>query len=371
MPMWDRESGAVRMRGILQTLIDAGCHVVFLPDNFNPEQPYTRELQRMGVEVLYGIEIPQDIARVAASLSLVLLSRPQVAGRWLEMMREYAPRAAVVYDTVDLHWLREARRALAGTGAEVDLSALPAKAAAMRELELAMIRATDATLVVTEEERRQVLDDVPAATVHVVPNVHEISRHVSPVAGRSGVLFVGGFEHTPNAEAALALVHEVMPRVWATRPDVKVRIVGPGPPPEVQGLAGPRVEVMGWVADLDAVIESARALVAPLRYGAGMKGKVTQALAAGLPVITTPVGAEGLDPRDGEQMLVGQTAQELAERVLRLLGDDDLWSRLSREGQSLASERCSFPLLAERLADVLAAAPLWLTPAAPATTPAR
>jgi GT2 family glycosyltransferase/SAM-dependent methyltransferase len=354
MPMWDRESGALRMRGILQALVELGCHVTFLPDNQLPMQPYTRELQRIGVEVLYGIEIPADVVRIMPSLSHVILSRPTVGPRWLPVVREHAPQALVIYDTVDLHWLREARRAALAAGSDRGELVLTPNAIAMRELELGLIRASDLTLVVTENERAQVHADVPGAVVEVVPNVNAVRERVPPAAGRAGVLFVGGFEHPPNVDAALTLVRDVMPLVWARRPDVEVTIVGSDPPPEVSALASPRVRVAGWVPDLEPLLDAARLLLAPLTYGAGLKGKVTQALAAGLPVVTTPVGSEGLDAADGVQMLIAPDASGLAERVLRAVSDDVLWHALSQAGQELATASCSPAVMEQRLSELLA-----------------
>ncbi len=351
VPAWDRDSGSLRMRGIIQSLLDLGCHVVFWPDNMAPVQPYTRELQRLGVEVLYGVDLREEMERIGPSLALAILSRPQTAGRWLDLVREQAPDAAVVYDTVDLHWLREARQAALRAGTEEIL--LSPKAVAMRELELALIRATDATVVVTESEREKVQEDVPGAAVHVLPNVNQIRESVPSVERRGGILFVGGFEHTPNVDGALVLALEVMPLVWREVPDVKVTIVGADPPPEVQALASPLVDVAGWVQDLDPLLNSARALVAPLHYGAGLKGKVTQALADGLPVVTTPIGAEGLDASDGEDMLIGLTVAELAERTVRVLSDDVLWEQLSRLGQQLVADTCSPAVMADRLAALI------------------
>ena len=235
----------------------------------------------------------------------------------------------------------------------------------MRELELALIRATDVTLVVTEEERRQVLSDEPEAVVEVLPNVNKVRITVPPAAERAGVVFVGGFEHPPNTDGALMLVREVMPLVWNRLGQVPVTIVGADPPPEVQRLASRLVSVAGWVHDLDPVLDGARALVAPLRYGAGMKGKVTQAMAAGLPVVTTPIGAEGLSAIDGEHLLIGGDAGELAERVVRVLEDGELWQRLSRAGQQIATERFSAAVVNERLGQLLErAAPLRTEPVA-------
>jgi GT2 family glycosyltransferase/glycosyltransferase involved in cell wall biosynthesis len=352
-PMWDRESGALRMKGILESLLALGCHVTFLPDNLLPMQPYTRELQRLGVEVLYGIEIPGDLERIVPGMSMVLLSRPQVAAHWLDLVRECAPGALVVYDTVDLHWVREARRATVALGPGERELVMTRKARAMRELELGLIRACDATIVVTDNERDQVLADVPDATVHVVANVNRTREHVPGPEARTGVVFVGGFEHPPNLDAAVALVRDVMPLVWRELPDVAVMIVGSDPPPEVSSLAGPRVTVAGWVPDLEPLLDRSRTLVAPLTYGAGLKGKVTQALASGLPVVTTPVGAEGLEATDGEELLIAAAAPDLAARVIRVLTDDQLWRQLSALGQDLARRTCSPSVMTTRLGQLL------------------
>ncbi len=299
MPMWDRDAGSLRMLEIMRSLLRLGYGVNFLPDNFTPIEPYTAELQQLGVEVIYGqVDIRAELADMGTLLTAVIMSRPHTASRWLDTIRELAPSALAIYDTVDLHWMRETRRvaldAVGRPGQNGSISAQGAKATALRELELAMVRASDVTVTVTEEERGHVLAEVPGARVTIVPTIHEIASDVPPCDGRSGVLFVGGFEHPPNVDAATYLVREVMPLVWAVKADVKVTIVGSHAPREVEALATSRVDVRGWVAELEPLLDAARALVAPVRFGAGMKGKVTQGLAAGLPIVTTPVGAEGL-----------------------------------------------------------------------------
>ncbi len=352
VPMWDHESGALRMRGMLESLVGLGCHVTFLPDNSMPTQPYTRELQRMGVEVMYGVDPAEELTRISPSLSLAILSRPQVAARWLGVIREHAAGAQIVYDTVDLHWLREARQAAAATGAKASTVETPV-VSTVRELELGLIRASDATLVVTDEERSQVLADVPEADVHIVPNVNPVRARVPGPASRHGVVFVGGFEHPPNVDGALELVRSVMPLVWSEMPDLQVTIVGSKPPRAVEALASPLVHVAGWLPDLDPILEHARVMVAPLTYGAGLKGKVTQALAYGLPVVTTAIGAEGLDASDGEQLLIADDPEGLAARTIAALTDDELWVRLSSSGQALIAEHCSPALMTERMSELL------------------
>ncbi len=354
MPMWDRDAGSLRMFEMIRSLLRLGYGVTFLPDNFSPVQPYTRELQQMGVEVIYGaVDMAATLAEIGPGLTAAILSRPHSASRWLDSVREFAPAAVTIYDTVDLHWVRETRRFSLGKieAAQSNGVVVPQgpKAAALRELELAMVRASDITITVTDDERAQIGSHVPKARVMVIPTIHEIAENVPLAAGRRGVLFVGGFEHPPNVDAAAYLVREVMPLVWARIPDVLVTLVGSGAPREVNELAGSRVDVRGWVADLDPLLDSARVLVAPVRFGAGVKGKVTQGLAAGVPVVTTPVGAEGLDAHDGVQMMIGEDAEALAERIVRVVEDDALWESLSHGGQELVAAKCSLEILDKRL----------------------
>jgi O-antigen biosynthesis protein len=357
-PMWDRDAGSLRMYEMIRSLQRLGYSVTFAPDNGARLEPYTRKLQRMGVEVIHGaVDVMPVLAELGPNLAAAILSRPHPASRWLDSVREFAPEATVVYDTVDLHWVRESRRFALDNPARATRNghfvAEGPKAKALFELELAMVRASDVTVAVTAEERARILADVPEAEVVVIPTIHAVRDEVPPVAGRSDILFVGGFEHPPNADAVEYLVREVMPHVWEQRPELSVTIVGGSVPPAVASLASSRVHIRGWVADLDPILESARTMVVPVRFGAGVKGKITQALAAGVPIVTTPVGAEGLSGTDGENMLIGNDAEGLAQRIVRVVEDDVLWQSLSRAGQAVVSDTCSPEVLDERLRELL------------------
>jgi O-antigen biosynthesis protein len=358
-PMWDRDAGSLRMYEIIRSLQRLGYAVTFVPDNAAGIEPYTRGLQRLGVEVIFGqIDVMPVLAEIGPSLTAAILSRPHPASRWLDSVREFCPSAVIAYDTVDLHWVRESRRYAMGrardAGENGRIVAKGPRAMALYELELAMVRAADLTIAVTEEERKQILSDVPDARVAIIPTVHEVAEEVAPADERRDIVFIGGFEHPPNADAVTYLVREVMPHVWQQRPDVGVTIVGGSAPREVEALASPRVDIRGWVEDLEPILSSSRTMVVPVRFGAGVKGEITQGLAAGLPVVTTRLGAEGLHARDGENMLIGDDAEALAERIVRVVDDDALWQSLSQRGRELAASRCSLDVLDARLREVLA-----------------
>jgi GT2 family glycosyltransferase len=372
VPMPDRDAGSLRMFSIMRTLLDLGARVTFMPDNFSPVEPYTRDLQRMGIEVLYGaLDVNAEFATIGHKLQMVILSRPHPASRWLDAVRRFAPQATVLYDTVDLHWLREARESASAGWSDVildvnngiiDVDSIAPRAEALRELELAMIRAADTTLVVTDCERVQVEQDVPDAKVRVLPTVHEVQPYVAPPEDRAGIVFVGSFAHPPNIDAALTLVKNVMPMIWSKLHDVRVTIVGSDPPDEVRALASSLVDVTGWIEDLQPLLDESRLMVAALRYGAGLKGKITQCLAAGLPVVTTPIGAEGLlttplmadgSALDEQCLLIAEDPRGLAAETLRLYTDDVLWRRLSLAGREFVREHCSQVLVADRLTELL------------------
>jgi glycosyltransferase involved in cell wall biosynthesis len=169
--------------------------------------------------------------------------------------------------------------------------------------------------------------------------------------GRQGVLFVAGFGHPPNVDAALWLHQEIMPLVWAKRPDVMLRLVGSNPTDQVRALSGVNTEVTGYVSD-DALAKhyrAARVAVVPLRFGGGIKSKVVEALQQGLPLVTTPVGAQGLLGIE-VAAVVGSEAEELAAAILRLLADDNEWRQRSRAGAAFAAERFSTETMRDALA---------------------
>ncbi len=356
VPTPDRDSGSLRMHRLLLTLVELGQRVVFFPGNGALLQPYTGELQRHGITVIPDPAGQRTFLREAgAALRLAVLSRPQVGWQLLEELRMLAPQCLVGYDTVDLHFLRLQRQAelAAATGDERGARALAGKAVASRELELGLVRAADLTLVVSEHEQSLLRDLVPEADVRVLSNVHHPARAVPGPGGRTGLLFVGSFDHLPNRDAARWMAREVLPLVHRRHPDAVLHVVGSNPSPDVLELACETVTVHGWVADLVALHQRCRVSVAPLRFGAGVKGKVGESMAAGLPTVGTPVAVEGMGLVDGRHVLVAHDATGFAEQVLALLEDDALWCTLSSAGVDAITERFGSDVARAALQDLL------------------
>jgi O-antigen biosynthesis protein len=332
-PQPDRDSGSLRLVNLMRLLTEEGAHVVFMPANRSADGDYTAALQRMGVECWhapYAARFPAWLREQGSRFDVALVSRHYIASEMLPLLRRYAPQARLLFDTVDLHYLRERRASeLAG-----DAAAMRA-AMRTRELELALIREADATLVVSDVERTLLAIDAPGVDVRVLSNLHRETPPGPAWSQRDGLLFVGGFRHPPNVDAVLWFAREVFPRIRAVRPTLEFHCVGGDVPGEIARLADlPGVRIHGHVPDLQPLLDGARVSIAPLRYGAGVKGKVNQAMAHGLPVVATTAAVEGMHLRDGEDVLVADDASDFADAVLRLHDDEALWSRLSINGRS-------------------------------------
>jgi glycosyltransferase involved in cell wall biosynthesis len=223
----------------------------------------------------------------------------------------------------------------------------------LRELELGLVRAADLTIVVSEYEQRLLRSLVPEADVRVLSNVHQIASEVPGPQGRHGLLFVGSFDHVPNRDAVCWMVREVLPLVHRHHPGTVLHVVGSNPSPDVRELASETVEVHGWIADLAPLHQRCRLSVAPLRFGAGVKGKVGESMAAGLPTVCTPVAVEGMGLMAGQDVLVAADPAGFADQVVALLDDDARWCAVSEAGARAIAERFGPDVAHAALQDML------------------
>jgi GT2 family glycosyltransferase len=349
LPMPDHDSGSCRMTELVKLLCDLGFGVTFVPQNSVIIPRYRDALTAMGVEVLGGpLDMDRYLKEVGPALRFVIVSRPTVAWANLPMLRSLVPQATLIYDTVDLHFLREQRRSVVEPGSEAAKSA-----EYHHSMEIALAELYDATWVVSDVEAETLRAEKPDLRVWVVPNIHPDEPPGPPFGLRRGLVFVGSYPHLPNRDAAHFLVEEVLPLVHHRLPDVQLHLVGSFPTDDVLALASERVKVLGWVGDLSEVYRRARLCVAPLRYGAGMKGKLGQSLAHGLPVVTTSLGAEGMHLTDGYDVLLAEDAQGLADAVVAAYLDESLWEKLAHNGRETISQRYSPEAARRRLLETL------------------
>ena len=331
VPRPDQDSGSLRLVNLMRLLREEGAHVVFLPANREHAGAYTEALQAAGIETWYAPGAPRAPAWLrehGPRFDSVLVSRHYVAREMLPLLRKHAPQARIVFDSVDLHFLRERREAeLAGD------RTLLRNAERTRRRELDVVARSDATLVVSAAERELLAREAPGARVEVLSNLHRVAGPGLPFAQRRDLVFVGGFRHPPNADAVPWFAREIFPRIRAALPDVRFHCIGGDVAGEIAALAAePGIVVHGHVPDIDPYMDGCRVAVAPLRYGAGVKGKVNLSMAHGQPVVATPCAVEGMHLVDGEDVLVAGDADAFADAVLRLYRDEALWQRLATGG---------------------------------------
>ena len=347
MPEFDRESGSRRIFHLIELLREAGWSVTFFAENMTGGERYARILRQRGVMVYGGVHsrwisdayVPNPKGLLeAGEFDLVLVAFWYFAEALLPLVRAAAPEAHFVVDSIDVHFLRQARKLLGRDPAGQPAGTLDHAYASEMVRELNTYAAADGVFTVSQKEADLINDFVAVPDLaHAVPDTEELPPSPVPYEQREGILFVGNFRHRPNVEAVEYLFAEILPRL---DPHVLERdplyVVGNGMDEAISrlGEGWPNVKMVGWVPSVHPYFNRARISIVPLTYGAGTKRKVIETLSIGTPCVSTSIGAEGLALEHGEHLLVADAPEAFATAMARLLGDAALWHRLSRQGRS-------------------------------------
>jgi GT2 family glycosyltransferase/glycosyltransferase involved in cell wall biosynthesis len=344
LPMPDRDSGSLRMFQILSILHRLGHHVTFLPDNLADIPPYADELRKRGIEVVhypYTKTVRDYLQREGTAFDLVILSRCDFARKHIRDVRRHAPQSRVVFDTVDLHFLRQDR--------EADLVGDPElkrQAQEKRDLEYELIDQADETWVVSPAEQKLLRLARPKKSIEVVSNIVDATGFPVPFSMRRDMLFIGSFQHPPNIDAILYFTREIFPLIRGQLPGVKFYIIGDKAPPEVISLSDEDIVVTGYQPDVNCYFDRIKLSVAPLRFGAGVKGKVNQSMGFGVPVVATSIAIEGMDLQNRLDVLVANDPEAFASALIELYQSEELWQRISTN--SLRKTKESYSVEAAR-----------------------
>ncbi len=350
LPTFDQDSGSRRMFELIKLLLQLNWNVVFSPEGKTQEEPYYSLLVNMGVWVLNKPDFQKSskdvIRQVIPWIDVAWICRPRMNKRYAHLIKMEG--IYWINDTVDIHFLRDERALKIG---RID-SRKVKKVRQQKRMELSFLCEADTVIAITESEV-QLLNSYGIDHVAVVPNIHHpVKMKLPSFEERQGVCFIGGFRHLPNVDAATWLIKEIMPLVWEKLPTVDVYLLGSLPTKEVLDLRSDSVHVPGYIPDVSPYFLSSRVFVAPLRFGAGMKGKIGQSFEFGLPVVTTDIGAEGMELIDRQHYLRANTVEEFAEALIELYHDNQLWANLSK-GAFNALEPYSVEQVSEKLKSIL------------------
>ncbi len=336
-PMPDKDSGSIDTLQYIRIMQALGFKVVFCPHDLRHAGHYTEALQRIGVECLYQpytASLSTHLEKYGAYYDLVMLERAH---------------HAVQHIGVDLHFIREERQARVEQSAELAKQARRTKA-----LEYAVMRQSDATIVISESERDIVQREWPDVRVVAIPYAREIHGSSAPFQQRRDIVFIGGFLFDPNIDAVNYFVTEIWPRIRREVPEMRFLIVGSNMPAEVVKLGQePGVDIVGYVEHLAPLFARCRLSVASLRYGAGIKGKIGTSLGYGVPCVATPIAADGMGLTNRVNVMIGADAASFADAVIEAYQDEALWNGLSRNGLEFMEQNFSYARGLERLGKLI------------------
>lgn len=340
VPTFDKDSGSLRMLGMLKILQEMGYKVSFWPDDLTYDARYTKTLQELGIETFYGdLQFEDFIREQGECFDAVLMSRPATAKKYLALVKKYS-RAQTIFDTVDLHFIREQRR-------------LELEVQQWKNLEFFLAEETDTTLVVSPTEKELLADESFADKVAVVSNIHSLEPCLKGFDERQGLMFIGGFGHPPNEEGIVWFIEYILPIIRKKIPDLHLTIVGSEPTEQVLAQQNDFITVTGYVEDVSGFFNDSRVFVSPLLHGAGVKGKIGQSFSYGLPVVTTSIGAEGMSLTDGHNALITDSETEFANKVIGLYTDKFLWHKISTNSRQVIQDQFSTDTIRVALEKVL------------------
>lgn len=347
-PTPDKDSGSVDAYNYMKIFKDLGYHATFIPENLQYCGHYTHALRRLGVECIhlpFFTDLKKAIIHYAPLSNYVLLYRAPVAHPLVAVVRKSAPRAKIIFNTVDLHFLRQEREASI-TGSASQLLA----AKYMKNKELDIIKNADATILLSTHEMELVQKVIGGARLFHIPIVRQIPQiSYSPWEQRKDIVFIGGYNHVPNIDAVLFFVKSIWPHLLSLGFPGHFIVAGSDMPAEIMALVSDKIIIRGYVADLSEFFDACRFSVAPLRYGAGMKGKVISSLSHGVPCITTSIATEGTGLVHGQNILVEDDPKKMARLIQRVYDDKALWEKLSEAGVNYCHNYCSLDSVKKKL----------------------
>lgn len=355
VPQYDLFAGSRTNFMYLEMLVEMGFEVSFLAGDFHPLEPYTSELKQMGIETLVGEWYRNNweswLRDNGARLDYVFFHKPDPAAFFLPAVRRHS-RAAIIYQCHDLHYLRLRRKAEVENDPEAK-----EEADFYEKKEDFIFSNSDVLLTFSEVEEKIIKEKYPQTPVFTVPLFfyQQAATPVDDFKNRQGMIFVGACAHTPNHDAVAWFCSEIFPLIQKQIPDIFINVVGAEPPDDVSALQSEYIQVLGRLSEeqLENLYASARMMVVPLRFGAGVKGKVIETMHKGLPFVSTSIGIEGINGIE-KVLTAHDSAEDFAQAVVSIYNDEASLMKLSVLGSQFVDANFSLNNTMAKMNRVLA-----------------
>ncbi len=370
-PLPDRAAGALRHYHTLTQMLELGYKVTYvhlMGKQYSDQnaRKYLTHFRMKGVEFIWfnyeswwnmrnnphlsEVTIPliESLDIEKRGFDLIYIAFWHIADYFVDIIRSKVPDVPILVDTMDIHYLRELRQAEMSGSNELKKSAEYNK-----KKEIALYNRVDCITTVTENDRLELKKYCPDKSIIILTDVHDPKETKTIFEERKDFVFVGNFNHNPNEDAVLYFVKEIFPLIKIKLPETRFMVVGNNPTEKIKALESKDIIVTGWVPEVEPYLDKCRVSVVPLRFGAGNKGKVGETLSYGLPMVSTTIGAEGMNIIDGEHSFVSDDAKEFAEKAIRLYNEQALWEKFSISGKKLIASMYSSELMKRRLDYIL------------------
>lgn len=328
VPEPDKNSGDNRLQHVLRMLQSHKWQITLFADDNMAREPYGTSFRDSGIEAIHDQTLGQVLKGRESLYDVIWLVRPDIGYKYIDLIRKTCPNSKVVFDMPDLASLRE-RRWAELTGDKLLLK----RSEDTKRKELYTAERSDLVIAISEREKALMLREDSTLRIEVLPNIHVVRPVEKTFEDRRDLLFLGGFEHAPNVDSLLYFVDAIFSRIRHKLPKVNLIVVGSDMPEKIRNLRRDGVNVVGYVKDPKPYFDSCRVFVAPIRFGAGVKGKIGLSMAFGLPVVTSSIGAEGMGLEHNRDVLISDDPSQFADHVIALYTDKQLWYRLSKNGQ--------------------------------------
>jgi GT2 family glycosyltransferase len=320
-----KDAGSLRALRLLEMFRSLGYDVAFGVEHGRGESANAEELRRNGIMILNDRIVIENFARdCPGSIFCVIAPRAENAHRWLLWCKQVIPEVPFIFDTVDMNHVREFMQSEV-----VQSSDLRRKAEETRRRELYTALNSDLTLVVSNEERLYLEEILPDVSTCVISTIHNVKMGARTEDSQTrGLLFVGSFKHPPNEDGLKWFFEEVWPLVDPSIKRDGLTIIGADPPESLLEHESEEIVFTGWVETVEPYLQKARLSIAPLRFGAGVKGKIGESWALGVPVVGTALAFSGMAPSDSDAVLSGTTPEELAMVINNAYHNDELLTKV-------------------------------------------